>query len=367
MKELLTILMLTGWSGIAAAGTATEQLQVEPAAALVIAAPLPPPPSPAAGIGPFDIRKVYQMPAGETWDGPFTVQFAESAGLEQVRSVLEEEKLEAKELVAGDSGFYARIEMREQFGRATMDKEFAWMRIMRLTDLTSVSYVLVNKRLMNGQAGAAGMKKAAEASLSDSRAGYAAFGRYEGVRPGTGGAAWIQTQAMTYGTRGKFNLHVYFAPTAEEESSVPGADAFMMSPDLSLNAYQALFESAAPAALEWDGLTYRFSATARTGADGVRTVQIKQASPNAPVTREGYLTLAVKNGAIVSAKMTKLHRHALLGMKTVFEAEIAGLTRTAHGLTLLDYGVMGRVTDAEKIRRAVANPTPQVFGEVLGN
>lgn len=366
MKGLLTILMLTGWSGIANAGTAVEQLWGEPAAA-EISAPLPPPSSLAAGIDPFDIGKVYQMPAGENWAGPFAIQFRENADLQTVRGILEKEKLEAKELVAGDSGYYARIELKERSGSAAMDKEYAWMRIMRLTDFPSVSYVLVNKRLMNSPAGASGVKKAAELSSPANQAAYAAFGRYEGVRPETGGASWIRTQAITYGIRGKFNLHVYFMPTAKEEGSVPGADAFMMSPDLSLNDYQALFESVSPAALEWDGLTYSFTATARTGADGVRTVQIRQASPNAPVTREGYLTLAVRNGAIISAKMTKLHRHAMLGMKTVFEAEISGLTKTAHGLALLDYGVMGSVTDAEKIGRAVANPTPQVFGEVLGN
>lgn len=146
MKELLTILMLTGWSGIAAAGTAAEQLQAEPAAA-EMAAPLPPPPSPLAANDPFDIRKVYQMPASENWGGPFTVQFGRSAGLEKVRSILKEEKLEAKELVASDSGYYARIEMKEKSGWTAMDKEFAWMRIMRLTDLTSVSHIFVNKRL----------------------------------------------------------------------------------------------------------------------------------------------------------------------------------------------------------------------------
>lgn len=146
MKKLLTILMLTGFSGPACAGTALERLQVEAGAgAQEIGAPLPPP-SPVRENDPFAIRKVFPMPAGETWDGPFAVQFSKSADLEKVRSILKEEKLEAKELLDTGCGFYARIEMKEQFGWTTMDKEFAWMRIMRLTDLTSVAYVFVNRR-----------------------------------------------------------------------------------------------------------------------------------------------------------------------------------------------------------------------------
>ena len=97
----------------------------------------------------LDVRKVFVMPDGENWEGPFTVQFSEEASPETVQRILKEEKLEAKELVESGRGLYARIVMKEQFGWTTMDTEFAWMRIMRLTDLTSVSYVAVNKRLWN--------------------------------------------------------------------------------------------------------------------------------------------------------------------------------------------------------------------------
>lgn len=151
MKRMLTILLLTGFAGGAYAGETMEALlRGAGAGALEMAAPLPPPPSPLAASDPFDIRKVFPMPSSETWAGPFTVQFGKSADIETVRRILKEEKLEAVELVSSSGGFYARIEMKEQSGWATMDREFAWTRIMRLTDLTSVSYVLVNKRLMDG-------------------------------------------------------------------------------------------------------------------------------------------------------------------------------------------------------------------------
>ena len=88
----------------------------------------------------FDVRKVFLMPETETWGGPFTIQFIKGADRGTVLDILKRTELqvEVKELADKGRGFYARI---------AMDDEFAWVKVMRLVDYTSVAYVSVNKRL----------------------------------------------------------------------------------------------------------------------------------------------------------------------------------------------------------------------------
>lgn len=90
----------------------------------------------------FDMRKVFLMPETETWAGPFTIQFMKDAGLEKAMDILTRVGLEknAKELTDNGRGLYAKIEMGD---------EFAWVKVMQLTDYTSVRSVQVNQRLWN--------------------------------------------------------------------------------------------------------------------------------------------------------------------------------------------------------------------------
>ena len=147
MKRVITIVSILIVAGAKlGSASAIEELRGNcgDGTAVITAAAVPAPAPEGAGL---DVRKVFLMQEAETWAGPFTIQFGKDVSLETVTRILKEEKLEAKEIVAADRGLYARIEMKEQFGWTTMDTEFAWMRIMRLTDYTSVSYIQVNKRL----------------------------------------------------------------------------------------------------------------------------------------------------------------------------------------------------------------------------
>ena len=108
---------------------------------VVIAAPAMP--ASAPDYANFDVRKVFLMPEKETWAGPFAIQFIKGADRAAVLDILKRTGLVegTKELADSGHGFYARIAMDD------MDDEFAWVKIMRLTDYTSVAYVSVNKRL----------------------------------------------------------------------------------------------------------------------------------------------------------------------------------------------------------------------------
>ena len=107
----------------------------------VIAAPAVPASEP--DYANFDVRKVFVMPEKETWAGPFAIQFIKGADRAAVLDILKRTGLAegAKELADNGHGFYARIAMGD------MDNEFAWVKVMRLVDYTSVAYVSVNKRL----------------------------------------------------------------------------------------------------------------------------------------------------------------------------------------------------------------------------
>ena len=107
----------------------------------VIAAPAMPASEP--DYANFDVRKVFVMPETEIWAGPFTIQFVQGADRAAVLDILKRTGLTegTKELADNGHGFYARIAMDD------MDDEFAWMKVMRLVDYTSIAYVRVNKRL----------------------------------------------------------------------------------------------------------------------------------------------------------------------------------------------------------------------------
>ena len=143
-KTMLTAVFLICAAGAVKAGSLDELRAVSEIAAEV---PLPPPPSPMEGADPFELRKVYPMPGQETWSGPFCVQFSAKTPLEQVVKILEAEELKAGEILKTPRGYYVRAALKESTGWGLMDREFSMMRVMRLTDYTSVSYVLVNKAL----------------------------------------------------------------------------------------------------------------------------------------------------------------------------------------------------------------------------
>ena len=87
---------------------------------------------------PFDVRKLYVIPATDAWQGPFVVQFWKSADLAAVKNVLKLTGLKQAELKNDGNGYYARVQM---------DYEFAGIMVMNLTDYTSVRYVAVNQKL----------------------------------------------------------------------------------------------------------------------------------------------------------------------------------------------------------------------------
>ncbi len=87
---------------------------------------------------PFDVRKLYVIPAADAWQGPFVVQFWKSADLAAVQNVIKLSGLKYTELKNDGNGYYARVQM---------DYEFAGMMAMNMTDYTSVRYVAVNQKL----------------------------------------------------------------------------------------------------------------------------------------------------------------------------------------------------------------------------
>ncbi|MCX5791343.1 MAG: hypothetical protein NTY45_03870 [Elusimicrobia bacterium] len=138
MKRIITIavivLVAVTKSG-AASGLAELKANCagEPPAVTAPAAP-----GPEERTGPFDVRKLFVIPAADAWQGPFVIQFRESADLAAVKNVLKLTGLETKELRNDGYGYYARIEM---------EYEYAGIKAMGLTDYTSVRYVAVNQKL----------------------------------------------------------------------------------------------------------------------------------------------------------------------------------------------------------------------------
>lgn len=138
MKKIMltaAILIVAGAKFGAAAGLAELKADCagEPPAVTAPAAP-----GPEDRTDPFDIGKLYVIPAADAWQGPFVIQFRKSAGLAAVRNVLKLTGLKQTELKNDGHGYYARVQM---------DYEFAGIMVMNLTDYTSVRYVAVNQKL----------------------------------------------------------------------------------------------------------------------------------------------------------------------------------------------------------------------------
>jgi len=94
--------------------------------------------------GPFDVRKLYVTSLTESWKDSFLIKFRKGADMNAVLEVLKRVNISPAQTVDYGGGFFVKI---------IMDEEFLPVKVMQLTDHTSVESVQIGRRAWNAMAG----------------------------------------------------------------------------------------------------------------------------------------------------------------------------------------------------------------------